>query len=104
MEDQWSVPGAQPPPEETPRRRHGRDMLLVLTGVVLVLLIWFAVVNLQRVRIHFWLTTTAAPLIVVIVISGVLGAAVSGLWSRHRRRRSGGADSGGADSGGADRP
>jgi uncharacterized integral membrane protein len=65
----------------------------VLTGIALVLLVWFAVVNLQEVRIRFWLTTTAAPLIVVILISGVLGAAVSGLWARRRRRRTSGADS-----------
>lgn len=94
MEDQWTAPEAQTPPKQAPSRRRGRDTRLVLTGVVLALLVWFAVANFQDVTIRFWLTTTSAPLIVVIVISGVLGAAVSGLWGRRRRRRTSGGESG----------
>jgi uncharacterized integral membrane protein len=86
VDDQSALPGAQPPAEE-PARRELRPARLVLLGVALVLLIWFAVANLQDVRIRFWVSTTGAPLIVVIVISGVLGAAASSLWSWLRRRR-----------------
>lgn len=86
MEDRSTVPGAQPPAPEPPRGAR-RPARVVITGVALVLLIWFAVANFQDVRIRFWVSTTGAPLIVVIVISGFLGAAVSGLWSRRRRRR-----------------
>jgi uncharacterized integral membrane protein len=60
---------------------------LVVIGVAVVLLVWFALVNLQDVRIHFWLTSARSPLIVVIVISGVLGGAVTLLVSRISRRR-----------------
>ncbi len=91
MEDEWTAPEVQPSSEGPPRRHRGRDTRLVLTGILLALLIWFAVANFQEVRIQFWVTTAAAPLIVVIVISGVLGAAVSGLWSWRRRRRTAGA-------------
>lgn len=92
MEDQWSVPGDQAP-DERPAHDRGRDVRLVAGGVVLVLLVWFAVANLQDVKIRFWVTTTAAPLIVVVALSGFLGAAAFGLWTRlRRRRRAGGAD------------
>jgi uncharacterized integral membrane protein len=78
------------PPEQTNTaraRRRPRQTRLVVTGIALAVLLWFAFANLQRVSIRFWLTTTSAPLIVVIVISGFLGAAASGLWSLAARRR-----------------
>jgi len=68
-------------------RDRRRDVRLVLTGVVAVVLAWFALINLQDVRIHFWLMSTRSPLIVVIAVSGVLGAAAALLLSRIARRR-----------------
>ncbi len=85
-----------------PARDRKRDVRLVLTGVVAVLLVWFALINLQDVEIHFWLTSTRSPLIVVIVISGVLGAAVALLAQRLRRRGAGGRHAGGHSAGGYD--
>lgn len=82
-------PGQPDQPETVPRERR-REARLVLTGIAVVLLVWFAAANLQDVRIHFWVVTEGAPVIVVIAISGFLGALVTGLWSRAaRRRRSG---------------
>jgi uncharacterized integral membrane protein len=75
---------AQP---DAPARSRRRDTRLVVTGVALVLLIWFAVANLQDVKIHFWLTSANAPLIVVVAISGFLGLVLMQLSSRVRRRR-----------------
>jgi uncharacterized integral membrane protein len=76
-----------------PGRDRRRDARLVLTGVVAVLLVWFALINLQDVQIHFWLTSAKSPLIVVIVISGVLGVAIALLSRRLAgRRRSGDGD------------
>ena len=69
-------------------RDRRRDVRLVLTGVVGVLLVWFAVANLQDVPIHFWLTSTRSPLILVVVISGILGSAATMLLGRVRRRHS----------------
>jgi uncharacterized integral membrane protein len=85
--DQWAAPDAEPPSDERPGRDRRRDVRLVVTGVALVLLVWFAAANFQDVQIHFWVTTKAAPLIVVVAISGFLGASAAGLWSRLRRRR-----------------
>lgn len=67
-------------------RDRKRDIRLVATGIGAGLLIWFAVANLQNVEIHFWVATTKAPLIVVIVIAGLLGAAVATLAGYRRRR------------------
>lgn len=83
MTDQTSSDGGEHP---APRDRR-RDARLVLSGVASVLLVWFALVNLTRVSITFWLSTTKAPLIVVIVISGVLGAVITLLLTRRTRRR-----------------
>lgn len=97
MSDPTDFTGGAPAP---PARDRKRDVRLVLTGVVAVLLVWFALINLQDVEIHFWLTSAKAPLIVVIVISGVLGAAVAVLvqrLTRRRRQAGGGAGHGGAD-------
>lgn len=70
-----------------PEHDRGRDVRLVLIGIAVVLLAWFAFANLQTVKIRFWVTSADASLILVILISGVLGALVSGLWSRAARRR-----------------
>ena len=70
-----------------PRDRK-RDTRLVLLGVAAVLLVWFALANLNSVQIHFWVYTTKhTPLIFVILISGLLGAALALLGSRYRRQR-----------------
>ncbi len=72
-------------PESTRDRR--RDGSLVVIGVVAVLLVWFAIGNSQDVRIHFWVTSTHAPLWIVVVLSGVMGALIALLVSRRRRSR-----------------
>lgn len=85
MSDQTEPFGA--PEEDRPARRNrGRDLRVAVTGAFAVLLVWFAVANLQGVRIHFWLASATAPLIVVIAISGFLGAAVAGMAGRMVRR------------------
>ncbi len=70
---------------ETPARGRSRRAGIVLGAVLGVLLLWFALANLQDVKIDFWVSTTRAPLIEVIVISGLLGGLVGGLVRRRRR-------------------
>jgi uncharacterized integral membrane protein len=60
---------------------------IVASGVAGVLLLWFALGNLKSVSIDFWVKDTKAPLIVVIAISGLLGALISVLARRHRTPR-----------------
>jgi uncharacterized integral membrane protein len=65
-------------------RRH--QATLVVVGVSVVLLVWFALANLRSVRIDFWVENRQAPLILVIVISGLLGALIAALVMRRRNK------------------
>ena len=65
-------------------RRH--QATLVGVAVAVILLAWFALANLNRVRIDFWVFHRDAPLIVVIVISGLLGALITALIMRRKPR------------------
>ncbi len=70
--------------EKTVDRR--RQATLVGVGLAVVLLVWFAIANLNDVRIDFWVFHREAPLILVIVISGLLGALITALVMRRRPR------------------
>ena len=61
-----------------------RTATLVGVAVAVVLLVWFALANLRDVRIDFWVFNRQAPLILVIVISGLLGALIGVLVTRSR--------------------
>jgi uncharacterized integral membrane protein len=63
-----------------------RAATLVGVGVAVVLLVWFALANLRDVRIDFWVFNRQAPLILVIVISGLLGALITALVMRRKPR------------------
>ena len=65
-------------------RRH--QATLVGVAVAAILLVWFALANLGRVRIDFWVFHRQAPLILVIVISGLLGALITALIMRRKPR------------------
>ena len=65
-------------------RRHQARLVAVVLAVVL--LAWFALANLRRVRIDFWVFNREAPLILVIVISGLLGALIAFLVMRRSPR------------------
>ncbi len=65
-------------------RRHRAT--LVGVAVAVILLVWFALANLGRVRIDFWVFHRQAPLILVIVISGLLGALITALIMRRKPR------------------
>lgn len=63
-------------------RRH--QVRLAGVAVAVVLLAWFALANLRNVQIDFWVFHRQAPLILVIVISGLLGALITALIMRRR--------------------
>ena len=63
-------------------RRHQFRLVGVAVGVIL--LVWFAVANTRKVRIDFWVFNRQAPLILVIVISGLLGALITALIMRRK--------------------
>jgi uncharacterized integral membrane protein len=59
-----------------------------LAGILVlgILLGWFALANIRTVRIDFWVVDGQAPLILVIVISGLLGALITGLVLRRKAK------------------
>ncbi len=63
-----------------------RQATLVGVAIAVVLLAWFALANLRDVKIDFWVYNRQAPLILVIVISGLLGALITALVMRRRGR------------------
>ena len=63
-----------------------RQATVIGVGVAVVLLAWFALANLRDVKIDFWVVDRQAPLILVIVISGLLGALITALVMRRKGR------------------
>jgi uncharacterized integral membrane protein len=71
--------------EAAPKGRG--NVRLVGVAVAGVLLVWFALANLGSVSIKFWVSERRAPLILVIVISGLLGALIAMLAQRYKSQR-----------------
>jgi uncharacterized integral membrane protein len=63
---------------------RGHQVRLVGVAVAVVLLAWFALANLRDVRIDFWVFHRQAPVILVILISGLLGALIALLIMRRK--------------------
>jgi uncharacterized integral membrane protein len=61
-----------------------RQATLVGIAIAVVLLVWFALANTRDVRIDFWVFDRQAPVILVIVISGLLGAVITALVMRRK--------------------
>ena len=64
-----------------------RSVTVVAVAVATILLAWFALANLKKVKIDFWLYDREAPLILVILISGLLGALITALVMRRKPRQ-----------------
>ena len=80
---------AEPPPEAgaQPRKRSRRENARLTLAVVLAVLgTLFAVLNLDKVKVHWIVTTGRSPLIVVIVVSFLLGVAVDRIVALRARR------------------
>jgi uncharacterized integral membrane protein len=72
--------------EGEPAGERRRQAALIAVAVAVVLLVWFALANLRDVRIDFWVFNRQAPLILVIVISGLLGSLIATLIMRRRSK------------------
>jgi uncharacterized integral membrane protein len=67
--------------KQVDRRRQVR---LVAIAVMVIVLGWFAAANTRRVQIDFWVFHRQAPVILVILISGLLGALIALLIMRRK--------------------
>jgi uncharacterized integral membrane protein len=83
-EDRSPEPGGDGKPMD--RRHQFRLVGILALGVLLG---WFALANIGRVRIDFWVFHRQAPLIVVILISGLLGALIAALIMRRKPKPKG---------------
>ncbi len=60
----------------------------VIGGVIAIaLFIWFVLANLQQVEVTWWVFSTQASLVVVILLSALLGAGITFFFTRPRRPR-----------------
>jgi uncharacterized integral membrane protein len=66
---------------QLPPARH------IVAAIIGVLLLWFAIVNRQRVEIDFIIFERESRLIYIIIGSAVLGAIAGALVRRRRERR-----------------
>ena len=78
-----SASGKTEPAVASARKLSPRTIAAAALGGLVVL---FAVVNLQTVTIHWIVTTTDTPLIVVIVGCGLIGFAAGWLMARRAAR------------------
>jgi uncharacterized integral membrane protein len=78
-----STSGQSEPVPARQRKLSPRTLTAAVLGGLVAL---FAVVNLQTVTIHWILTTTDTPLIIVIVGCGLIGFAAGWLLAHHQRR------------------
>jgi uncharacterized integral membrane protein len=72
---------------DRPAQRDQRRQIAVVA--VLVVALVFALVNFDKVKVHWIVTTSSTPLIVVIVLSFLLGVAADRIAVRRARRKGG---------------
>jgi uncharacterized integral membrane protein len=65
---------------------HRRQIAVV---AVLVVALVFALANFDKVKVHWIVTTSSTPLIVVIVLSFLLGVAADRIAVRRARKKGG---------------
>lgn len=77
--------GSGAPPKGAQRRRFSpRQIRQLGVGALAALLVLFAILNLDRVKVNWIVTTSQTPLIVVIAVAFVVGALVGLLVARSR--------------------
>lgn len=73
---------------------HGRERRALAAGLIGALVVVFALINLNDVRVHWLIATGQTPLIVVIVLAFLLGIVADRLLlARARRKRERGSES-----------
>ena len=77
-----AAPGAKPQPRRKDQARH------LAAGAVVALVVVFAVLNTEKVKVDWIVVTSHTALIIVIIVSFLLGA-ISGAAFWRRRQRGG---------------
>ncbi|HEX4034411.1 MAG TPA: LapA family protein [Solirubrobacteraceae bacterium] len=76
-----------PPSQSALATRKGRSVTpkQTVSGVFIVVVVLFALLNLQDVTMHWIVGTTHTPLIIVVALSAVIGAAVGFVAGQRKR-------------------
>jgi uncharacterized integral membrane protein len=74
------------PPRGAVAERRDRARLIA-AGVIGALIVVFAILNFDQVKVHWLVTTGKTPLILVIGVAFLLGIVVDRLAIRARRKR-----------------
>ncbi|MGQ0803093.1 MAG: lipopolysaccharide assembly protein LapA domain-containing protein [Actinomycetota bacterium] len=74
-------------PRPSPQKRQLPPARLMVAGIAGVLVLWFAIVNSQRVKVDYIIAERESRLIFVILGSALLGALAGALVRRARRDR-----------------
>ncbi len=82
MTDQQTVEG-----RKGDKADKGTNTRLIAAGILGVLAVVFAVINLDEVKVHWLVGTWETPLIVVIAVAFLLGAGFDRLLVRRARKR-----------------
>jgi uncharacterized integral membrane protein len=77
------TPSNQIEPTASPARNKPSPKMITV-GVLVVLIVLFAVANSQTVTIHWIVTTTQTPMIIVIAGCGLVGFAAGWMFARRR--------------------
>lgn len=72
---------------QPPSRSAKETVHLVGGGALLVLLVLFVAVNTDKTKINFLVADVDLPLIVVLVVTALFGAAIAELFRYQRNRR-----------------
>jgi uncharacterized integral membrane protein len=83
---QGQLPGQGEPPKK-PRRTRSERARTAGMVVLAILITLFAVLNLDQVKVNWIIGSGRAPLIIVIVISLLVGIALTYFADRATRRR-----------------
>lgn len=65
---------------------RGGKARLVVGGILAVVLVAFVLANTTSVKVNFIVADVKMPLIIVLVVTALVGAAIGGLTMRHLRR------------------
>lgn len=67
--------------------QRGTNPKMIIGIVAAVLFVWFILANSQEVDVTWWVFSTQTSLIVVILLSALLGAAITFFFTKLRRPR-----------------
>jgi uncharacterized integral membrane protein len=72
--------------DSAPTRARSDSARLAAIAILLIVVVVFALLNLDQVKVDLLFGTAKLPLIVVIVACLLIGALIGAIWARRGRR------------------